>query len=92
MVSPPSTSPTACSRHRYRGSHSTMGTWRRRKAIFWFLSTSIGNKLSGILASLWDTYEDKADFFLVNFGLLMGATLIMFVMLRWLNRIIPEKK
>ena len=58
----------------------------------WFLSTSIGNKLSGILASLWDTYEDKADFFLVNFGLLMAATLIMFVMLRWLNRIIPEKK
>ncbi|MBL7984056.1 MAG: peptide MFS transporter [Flavobacteriales bacterium] len=58
----------------------------------WFLSTSIGNKLSGILASLWDTYEDKGDFFLVNFALLMAATLIMFVMLRWLNRIIPEKK
>jgi len=58
----------------------------------WFLSTSIGNKLSGILASLWDTYEDKSDFFLVNFALLMAATLIMFVMLRWLNRIIPEKK
>jgi POT family proton-dependent oligopeptide transporter len=58
----------------------------------WFLSTSIGNKLSGILASLWDTYDDKADFFLVNFGLLMGATFIMFLMLRWLNRIIPEKK
>ena len=24
----------------------------------WFLSTSIGNKLSGVLASMWDTYED----------------------------------
>ena len=58
----------------------------------WFLSTSIGNKLSGILASLWDTYEDKSHFFLVNFGLLMTATLIMFIMLRWLNRIIPEKR
>ena len=58
----------------------------------WFLSTSIGNKLSGILASLWDNYPDKSDFFLVNFGLLMGATVIMFVMLRWLNRIIPEKR
>lgn len=57
----------------------------------WFLSTSIGNKLSGILASLWDNYPDKSDFFLVNFGLLMGATVIMFVMLRWLNRIVPEK-
>ena len=58
----------------------------------WFLSTSIGNKLSGVLASLWDTYEDKANFFWVNFALLMVATLIMFVMLRWLNRIIPEQK
>lgn len=58
----------------------------------WFLSTSIGNKLSGVLASLWDTYADKSNFFLVNFGLLMLATIIMFVMLRWLNRIIPEQK
>lgn len=58
----------------------------------WFLSTSIGNKLSGVLASLWDTYADKANFFWVNFALLMAATVIMFAMLRWLNRIIPEQK
>lgn len=58
----------------------------------WFLSTSIGNKLSGVLASLWDTYEDKANFFWVNCALLLLATLIMFVMLRWLNRIIPDQK
>jgi len=58
----------------------------------WFLSTSIGNKLSGVLASLWDTYADKANFFWVNFALLMVATLIMFTMLRWLNRIIPDQK
>jgi POT family proton-dependent oligopeptide transporter len=58
----------------------------------WFLSTSIGNKLSGVLASLWDTYTDKADFFWVNFALLMTATVIMFAMLRWLNRIIPEQR
>ena len=58
----------------------------------WFLSTSIGNKLSGVLASLWDTYADKANFFWVNFALLMVATLIMFTMLRWLNRIIPKQK
>lgn len=35
----------------------------------WFLSTSIGNKMSGVLASLWDGYEHKANFFLVNCGL-----------------------
>lgn len=57
----------------------------------WFLSTSIGNKLSGVLASLWDGYENKANFFWVNFGLMMVATLIMFAMLKWLNRIMKEK-
>ena len=53
----------------------------------WFLSTSIGNKLSGVLASMWDKYEDKTHFFLFNCFLLLIATAIAFSMLRWLNRI-----
>ncbi|MEJ7626595.1 MAG: peptide MFS transporter [Ferruginibacter sp.] len=57
----------------------------------WFLATSIGNKLSGVLATMWDGYEDKANFFWVNFALLMIATIIMFAMLKWLNRIMKEK-
>lgn len=57
----------------------------------WFLSTSIGNKLSGVLATMWDGYEHKANFFWVNFVLLLIATLIIFGMLRWLNRIMAEK-
>lgn len=56
----------------------------------WFLSTSIGNKLSGVLASMWDQYEDKGNFFLVNVALLMLAFLIMLAMLRWNNRIFRE--
>lgn len=57
----------------------------------WFLATSIGNKLSGILATMWDGYENKAHFFWVNFALLMFATFIIFAMLKWLNRIMKEK-
>ena len=57
----------------------------------WFLSTSIGNKLSGVLASLWDTYNDKADFFWINFGLLLFASLLMFVLLKQLNKVMKEK-
>ena len=57
----------------------------------WFLSTSIGNKLSGVLASLWDTYDDKANFFWINFILLMFATLLMFILLKQLNRVMKEK-
>jgi POT family proton-dependent oligopeptide transporter len=57
----------------------------------WFLATSIGNKLSGVLASMWDSYDDKANFFWVNFGLLMSAALLMFLLLKPLNNAMREK-
>jgi POT family proton-dependent oligopeptide transporter len=56
----------------------------------WFLSTSLGNKLSGILATLWDGYENKANFFLVNMILLGIAALMTLFMLKWLNKILKE--
>lgn len=56
----------------------------------WFLATSIGNKLSGVLSSLWDGYENKANFFYVNAVLLGVAALMMFAMLKWLSRIFKE--
>lgn len=57
----------------------------------WFLATSIGNKLSGVLATLWDTYENKANFFWVNFSLLLFSAVIAFSLLKWLNGIMREK-
>ena len=57
----------------------------------WFLATSIGNKLSGVLSTMWDTYSHKAGFFWLNFGLLMVATIMCFAMLKWLNKIMKEK-
>jgi POT family proton-dependent oligopeptide transporter len=57
----------------------------------WFLSTSIGNKLSGILASKWDEYDDKASYFWLNFFLLFGAAVLLFVLLKWLNKVMKEK-
>jgi POT family proton-dependent oligopeptide transporter len=56
-----------------------------------FLSTSIGNKLSGILAKTWYNYDNKAYFFLFNCGLLLVAAAVGFVMLKWLNKIMREK-
>ena len=52
----------------------------------WFLATSLGNKLSGILATMWDGYENKANFFLVNFVLLGAAAVMLFAMLKRLNK------
>ncbi len=57
----------------------------------WFLSTSIGNKLSGILASKWDEYDDKANYFWLNFTLLFAAAIFLFVLLKWLNGVMKEK-
>lgn len=55
-----------------------------------FLSTSIGNKLSGVLASMWYDYDHKANFFIVNFILLMIATVFAVFLLKWLNKIMKE--
>lgn len=56
----------------------------------WFLSTSIGNKMSGVLAGMWDGYEHKANFFLVNFVLALITSVIILMMIKWLNRIMKE--
>ena len=57
----------------------------------WFLATSIGNKLSGVLASMWDSYDDKTNFFWINFALLLSAAALMFVLLGRLNKTMNEK-
>jgi POT family proton-dependent oligopeptide transporter len=56
----------------------------------WFLATSIGNKLSGVLSSMWDGYVDKSNFFWVNALFLTLASALMFLMMRWLNKIFKE--
>jgi proton-dependent oligopeptide transporter, POT family len=56
----------------------------------WFLATSIGNKLSGILASTWDNYDNKGNYFLLNSILLFLAALILFSLLKKLNATFRE--
>ena len=56
-----------------------------------FLANSVGNKLSGILASTWYNYDNKEYYFLVNFGLLIFATILGLSMLKRLNAVMKEK-
>jgi POT family proton-dependent oligopeptide transporter len=56
----------------------------------WQLANAIGNKLSGVLASMWDSYENKANFFMVNSLMALAAGIVIFLMIKWLNRIIQE--
>lgn len=55
-----------------------------------FLSISVGNKLAGMLSSLWETMEQKENFFFLNFALVLAAALLLFMMLKWLNRVMKE--
>jgi POT family proton-dependent oligopeptide transporter len=55
-----------------------------------FLANSVGNKLSGILASTWYNYENKEYYFLVNFALLIFAFVLGIFMLKFLNKVMKE--
>jgi proton-dependent oligopeptide transporter, POT family len=56
----------------------------------WFLSTAIGNKLSGVLSGLWGAIEFKLYFFLINFAGAMASAVLLFFLLPWLKRVIAE--
>ncbi|MEY4804729.1 MAG: hypothetical protein RL331_1248 [Bacteroidota bacterium] len=56
----------------------------------YFLAISVGNKLSGMLSSLWETFPQKENFFYLNFGLVLAAAIILILMLKWLNSVMRE--
>ncbi|MGE0568280.1 MAG: peptide MFS transporter [Bacteroidia bacterium] len=56
----------------------------------WSLATSLGNKLSGVLAKNWDRFDNKAGYFWLNFALLMFAAGLLFVLLKRLNKVFKE--
>lgn len=58
----------------------------------WYVSTSIGNKFSGVLATMWDKYDNKANYFLLNFLLLALAAMIFLFMIKSINRVLKTKK
>ena len=56
----------------------------------WFLATALGNKLSGVLSGLWNGIDNKIYFFMINFaGAMVGAFLI-FIMIKWLRKVVLE--
>jgi POT family proton-dependent oligopeptide transporter len=55
----------------------------------WFLSTAIGNKLSGVFGEIYHTW-DHTNFFLMNAICAALAGVAIFVMLPWLRRNLSE--
>jgi POT family proton-dependent oligopeptide transporter len=56
-----------------------------------FLSTAVGNKLSGMMSSMWESFDDKGNFFYMNCILAIAAAGLLFALLKWLNAVMKEK-
>jgi POT family proton-dependent oligopeptide transporter len=57
----------------------------------WFLSTSLGGKVAGVMASFWDKIPDKKIFFgIITIAAILGGLLI-FAKIKSLNQIVKDK-
>jgi POT family proton-dependent oligopeptide transporter len=57
----------------------------------WFLSTSLGGKVAGVMASFWDKMPDKRIFFgIITVAAILGGLLI-FAKVKSLNQIVKDK-
>ncbi len=57
----------------------------------WFLSTSIGGKIAGVMTSFWDDFTDKKMFFLILVIAAFIGGILIFSRLKSLNGIVKEK-
>lgn len=57
----------------------------------WFLSTSIGGKIAGVMTSFWDDFTDKKIFFLILVVAAFIGGIMIFSRLKSLNTIVKDK-
>jgi proton-dependent oligopeptide transporter, POT family len=56
----------------------------------WFLINSMAGKISGLMGSLWDQFDDKGNYFLILFFSALGSAVILFFMVPRLARVVRE--
>ncbi|MEP7106585.1 MAG: peptide MFS transporter [Ferruginibacter sp.] len=57
----------------------------------WFLSTSIGGKIAGVMTSFWDDFTDKKMFFLILVIAAFIGGILIYSRLKSLNQIVKDK-
>jgi len=57
----------------------------------WFLSTSIGGKVAGVMTGFWDDFTDKKIFFLILVVAAFVGGILIYSRLKTLNAIVKEK-
>ena len=56
----------------------------------WFITTSLGGKISGILAGFWDKFDNKAVFFAISAIAAIVACFLLLPLTKRLNTIVEE--
>ena len=56
----------------------------------WFITTSLGAKISGILAGFWDKFDNKAVFFAISAVAAIVACFLLLPLTKKLNTIVEE--
>ncbi len=57
----------------------------------WFLSTSIGGKVAGVMTTYWDDFTDKKMFFLILVVAAFIGGILIFSRIKSLNQIVKDK-
>lgn len=57
----------------------------------WFLSTSIGGKVAGVMTSFWDDFTDKKMFFLILVAAAFIGGILIYSRIKSLNKIVKDK-
>jgi len=56
----------------------------------WFITTSLGGKISGILAGFWDQFDNKAIFFGISVVAAIVAGILIFPLTKKLAKVVDE--
>ena len=56
----------------------------------WFITTSLGGKISGILAGFWDKFDNKAVFFAISAAAAIIACFLLLPLTKRLNKVVVE--
>jgi POT family proton-dependent oligopeptide transporter len=57
----------------------------------WFLSTSIGGKIAGVMTSFWDDFTDKKMFFLILVIAAFIGGILIYSKIKSLNKVVKDK-
>jgi proton-dependent oligopeptide transporter, POT family len=57
----------------------------------WFLVNSIAGKIAGLMATYWDDFSDKKQYFMILFIGAVIAGIVMLTITKWIRSVVREK-